>query len=97
MEVELKPWDTAEFLHDEQDLALYLEAVLEEDDGPTIYAGSLPVAARARGGIANLARESGIPAPELEAAMRGSEQEALPVLQKLAAAYSALAAGRKVA
>lgn len=97
MEVELKPWDTAEFLHDEQDLALYLEAVLEEDEGPTIYAGSLPVAARARGGVASLARESGIPIMELEAAMQGSEQAALPVLKKLASAYGNLAAGRKVA
>lgn len=97
MSIEVKPWDSAELLHDERDLAMFLAVSLEEDDGPTIYASSMRVAAKARGGVATLARESGVPEPELSAGMQGSEEEALPVIQKLAAAYSRLSAGRLVA
>ena len=97
MPLEAKPWDAAEFLQDQEDLAGYLDVVLEDDGGPILYARTVGTAARARGGIATLAHESGIPQQELETAMRGSEEEALPVIQKLAAAYSKLSAGRLVA
>ncbi len=97
MEVAMSPWDSTELLRNESDLAMYLAVALEEEDLPTIHAATVRIAARARGGAANLARESGLSLPELEAAMQGSEEDALPVLKKLAAAYRNLSAGRKVA
>ncbi len=97
MAIELKPWDSAEFLHDESDLAMYLAVVLEEDDGPTIYAASIRAAGRARGSVTALAKESGLSEAELHAAMESSEEETFPVVQKLAAAYSKLSAARLVA
>ncbi len=97
MDVELKPWDSAELLHNEQDLFEYLSVVLEDDDGPTIYAKTLRTAVRARGGVTVLSRESGIPEQELQTAMNADEASALPVLRKLEHAYRMLAANRMVA
>ena len=97
MELELKPWNTADYLRDELDLADYLEAVLEEADGPTIYAPSIAVAAQARGGVSTLAEESGISAAEIQAAITANEEAALPVLKKLEQAYKARCTARLVA
>ena len=97
MSVELKPWDSAELLRTEQDLQEYLGVVLEEDDGPTIYAATIRTAARARGGVAVLARESRIPEAELQTAMDADEASALPVLRRLEEAYRRLSSDRLVA
>jgi probable addiction module antidote protein len=97
MEVELKPWSTADYLRTELDLADYLEAVLEKDDGPTIYAVAIADAARARGGVKTLAEESGVPEAEIQDAITASEEDALPVVKKLEQAYKARSSSRKVA
>ena len=97
MRVELKSWDSAELLRTEEDLQQYLAVVLEEDDGPTIYAATLRTAARARGGIAELTRESGIPEQELQSAMNADEASALRVLRSLEHAYRIRVASRMVA
>jgi probable addiction module antidote protein len=59
MALELAPYDPAEFLTDEQTIAAYLTEALESDD-PRLLARALGAVARARGGMAQLARETGI-------------------------------------
>jgi probable addiction module antidote protein len=53
-----RPWDVAEHLETEEDMAAYLEAVLQEGD-PTLVAAALGDIARAKG-IAQIARETGL-------------------------------------
>jgi probable addiction module antidote protein len=53
-----QPWDVAEHLETEEDMAAYLEAVLQEGD-PTLVAAALGDIARAKG-IAQIARETGL-------------------------------------
>jgi probable addiction module antidote protein len=53
-----KPWDVVEYLEDEKDMALYLEAALEEND-PALFAAALGDIARARG-MTGVARETGL-------------------------------------
>jgi probable addiction module antidote protein len=55
---ELKTFDMAEHLNTEEDIAMYLALVLEEDD-PSELAHALGVVARARG-MTQIARDSGI-------------------------------------
>jgi DNA-binding phage protein len=50
------PWDAAEYLNSEEEIAAYLEAALEEDE-PALVAAVLGDLARARG---NVRRFSGL-------------------------------------
>src|SRR3954452_17297511 len=52
------PWDPAEHLQTEEDMAAYLEAALE-DGGPSLVAAALGDIARAKG-MTQLARETGL-------------------------------------
>src|SRR5436190_22316704 len=52
------PWDPAEHLQSEEDMAAYLEAALEEGD-PSLIAAALGDIARAKG-MSQLARETGL-------------------------------------
>ena len=51
-------YDTADYLNTSEDMALYLEACLEEND-PALIAHALGVIARARG-MTQLAKDTGI-------------------------------------
>jgi probable addiction module antidote protein len=53
-----KPWDPSEQLDTEEDMALYLEAALDEGD-PTLVAAALGDIARARG-MTQIARDAGL-------------------------------------
>lgn len=53
-----RPWDAAEHLETEQDMAAYLEAALQEGD-PTLIAAALGDIARAKG-ISQIARDTGL-------------------------------------
>ena len=53
-----RPWDAAEHLETEEDMAAYLEAALQEGD-PTLVAAALGDIARAKG-ITQIARETGL-------------------------------------
>ncbi|WP_179401914.1 addiction module antidote protein [Burkholderia guangdongensis] len=58
--IRTRPWDSAEHLKTEADMAEYLEASLVEGgDDPAFIAHALGVIARARG-MAQLARDTGI-------------------------------------
>ena len=59
MALKTAPWDAAEFLVDEETISAYLTEALESDD-PRIIARALGAVARARGGMAQLARDTGI-------------------------------------
>jgi probable addiction module antidote protein len=52
------PWDSAEHLKTDQDIADYLEAVFEDGD-PDLISHALGVIARAKG-MAQIAREAGL-------------------------------------
>ena len=54
-----KPYDAADFLTDDETVAAYLTEALESDD-PRYIAKALGAIARARGGMAQLARETGL-------------------------------------
>jgi probable addiction module antidote protein len=54
----LLPWDPAEHLETEQDMAIYLEAALEYGE-PSLVAAALGDIARARG-MTQLARDTGL-------------------------------------
>ncbi len=97
MTIQTKPWDSAEFLRDEEDLAGYLLVALEDEEQPPIFGNAVKVAARARGGFAQLSLESGIAAEELVQASTVMGAEALPVLRALHNAYARLAHSRMVA
>ncbi len=66
---ELPDFDPAEYLHDAEDIAGYLSAVLEEDD-PNAVIEALGTIARARG-MTEIARESGLAREALYRALRG--------------------------
>jgi len=51
------PWDPAEHLETEEDMAIYLEAALEENDS-ALVAAALEDIARAKG-MTQIAREAG--------------------------------------
>lgn len=52
------PWDAAERLETEEDMAIYLEAALEQND-PALVAAALGDIARAKG-MTQIAREAGL-------------------------------------
>ncbi|MEW6354452.1 MAG: addiction module antidote protein [Pseudomonadota bacterium] len=56
--VKTRPYDAAEYLETEEDMAAYLEAALEEGD-PALVIHALGVIARARG-MTQIARDSGL-------------------------------------
>ena len=54
------PWDSAEYLKTEEDMALYLEAMIEESNGdPASIAVALGNIARAKG-MTEIARKTGL-------------------------------------
>ncbi|MGF6806272.1 putative addiction module antidote protein [Paraburkholderia sp. Clong3] len=58
--IKTRPWDSAEHLKTEDDMAEYFEAcLLEGGDDPTFIAHALGVIARARG-MAQVARDTGL-------------------------------------
>lgn len=58
MKIESAPFDAADYLHDEETIAEYLTAALEDPD-PDMFLVAVKNVARARG-MAQLARESGL-------------------------------------
>ena len=56
--IKTRPWDVAEHLKNDKDIAAYLEAVLEDGD-PALVSAALGDIARARG-MTEIAREAGL-------------------------------------
>lgn len=71
MPVRTRPYDSAEYLDSGEAVSGHIEAVLEDGD-PTLIIHALGVVARALG-IAEIARETGLPRESLFRALNGYE------------------------
>jgi len=78
------PWDPAEHLETEADMAAYLEAALEEND-PALVAAALGDIARAKG-MTQLARETGLGRESLYKALSPSGNPEFATIMKVIAA-----------
>jgi probable addiction module antidote protein len=67
MALKTSPFDVADYLTDEEEIFHYLDAELETNE-PQYLAEALTAVARARGGVASLAAESGVAADSLASA-----------------------------
>lgn len=83
-DLKLTKWDAADHLKTEEDIALYLEACLEEND-PALLAAALGDIARARG-MAQLARDTGLTREGLYKALSADGNPSLATIMKVMAA-----------
>ena len=80
------PYDTADYLKTDEDMALYLEACLEEaGDDAAFIARALGTIARARG-MTQLARETGLGRESLYKALSGDGNPSFATILKVMAA-----------
>lgn len=77
----LTQWDAVDHLATEEDMALYLEACLEEND-PALLAAALGDIARARG-MAQLARDTGLTREGLYKALSVDGNPSLATIMKV--------------
>ena len=75
------PWDPAEHLETQEDMAAYLEAALEEGD-PSLVSAALGDIARAKG-MTQLARETGLGRESLYKALSPSGNPELATILKV--------------
>ncbi len=78
------PWDPAEHLHTEEDMAAYLEAALEEGDA-ALVAAALGDIARAKG-MTQVAREAGLGRESLYKALSPTGNPEFATIMKVVAA-----------
>jgi probable addiction module antidote protein len=74
-------WDPAEHLESEEDMAVYLEAALEEGE-PALVAAALGDIARARG-MAQIAKEAGLGRESLYKALSSSGNPEFATVMKV--------------
>jgi probable addiction module antidote protein len=82
MAVELTRFDASEYLTDAETISAFLTEALESDD-PREIAQALGAVAKARGGIAQLARETGITREALYRALSESGNPELGTVLKV--------------
>ena len=78
------PWDSADHLETEEDMAAYLEAALEEGD-PVLVAAALGDIARAKG-MSHVAREAGLGRESLYKALSPSGNPEFATILKVVSA-----------
>ena len=78
---ELPDFDPAEYLRDEEDIAAYLSAILEEND-PALLTAALGDIARARG-MTEIARASGLTREALYKALRPGSSPRFDTISKV--------------
>jgi probable addiction module antidote protein len=79
----LRKWDSAEHLRNEQDIAAYLDAALQEaGDDAAFVAHALGVVARAHG-MSKLARDTGLGRESLYKALSGEANPSLGTILKV--------------
>jgi probable addiction module antidote protein len=76
MSIETVPWDAADYLTDDETISAYLNEALESNE-PRYIAKALGAVARARGGMTELARSTGI---SREALYRALSEDGNPEL-----------------
>jgi probable addiction module antidote protein len=80
---QLRTWDSAEHLRTSQDIADYLDAVLQEaGDDPAFVAHALGIIARAHG-MSQLARDTGLGRESLYKALSGESNPSLGTVMKV--------------
>jgi len=80
---ELKKWDSVQYLQSEEDIALYLEACVEEAcDDAAFIAKALGNVARARG-MSKLAKETGLGRESLYKALSGEGNPSFGTILKV--------------
>ncbi len=84
MNVRFSRYDTADYFGTEDDIAAYLDAVMEEGD-PALIAAALGDVARARN-FSRLARDVGMTRQGLDKALSGSGNPSLATVLKVAQA-----------
>jgi len=81
--IKLKKWDSAEHLKTDEDMALYLEACIEEaGDDAAFIAKALGTIARAKG-MAQLARDTGLGRESLYKALSGEGNPSFATILKV--------------
>jgi probable addiction module antidote protein len=84
--LKLKKWDSAQYLKTEEDMALYLDACLQEaGDDAAFIAKALGHIARAKG-MSQVAREAGLGRESLYKALSGEGNPSLATILKVTAA-----------
>ena len=78
------PWDPADHLKTEEDMAAYLEAALEDGDS-TLFAAALGDIARAKG-MTNVARDAGLGRESLYKALSPTGNPEFATILKVVAA-----------
>lgn len=82
--IETRPWDVAEYLNDEEDIQLYIEAAMDEAPNDAAFmAKVLGDIARARN-VSELAKQAGISRETLYKVTRGEGNPTLDTISKLA-------------
>ena len=76
-----RPWDSAEHLESNEDIAAYLDAVLAEND-PALLTHALGVVARARG-MTDLARQTGLGRASLYKALSAEGHPEIATVMKV--------------
>lgn len=77
----VRPWDVTRYLDSDEAIALYLDAVLEEDD-PVLLAAALGDVARAKG-MTGVARETGLGRESLYKALSPSGNPEFATVHKV--------------
>lgn len=81
--IKLKKWDSAEHLETEEDMALYLDACMEEaGDDAAFIAKALGTIARAKG-MTQLARDTGLGRESLYKALSGEGNPSFATILKV--------------
>jgi probable addiction module antidote protein len=91
---DLPEFDAAEYLDDEQAVAAYLTAVLEEND-PALLAAALGDVARARG-MTEIAKASGLTREALYRALRADAQPRFDTVSRVCAALGVKLVARPI-
>ncbi|MCI7456325.1 addiction module antidote protein [Actinomyces urogenitalis] len=82
--VELKAWDSSEFLTDEETISEYINAAMETGD-PELVKVALSQAIKARG-MTQVAKEAGVPRQSLYKALSQGGNPSLKTLNKIVVA-----------
>ena len=79
--IKTRPFDAANYLKDDEDIAQYMSVILEDGD-PALIAAALGDIARARG-MTNLAKETGLSRESLYKSLSGERAPSTDTLLKV--------------
>lgn len=83
MSIEVSAWDASEYLETEEDIAAYLNAVMEEND-PALLQAALGDVAKARG-MGEIAKTAGVGRESLYKSLRQSGNPSFQTIMKVVA------------